>query len=63
MVSFTMGMFGAVAHPAVPFVNLMPVEGAMGITGALYPLWITMPKGFRKFMRDVGLVIANKVSK
>ncbi|MCH9663749.1 MAG: hypothetical protein K0U66_08875 [Gammaproteobacteria bacterium] len=58
MISFSMGSFGAVAHLAVQ--DWIPVEGAMGLAGAIYPLYITMPKELTQFFKGL---IERKVGK
>ncbi|MCH9662861.1 MAG: hypothetical protein K0U66_04260 [Gammaproteobacteria bacterium] len=62
LIAFGMALFGAVVQPAVPFVRDMPVEGAVGLFGGIYPACLTMPKGIRKLARDICLVIAKKAS-
>ncbi len=53
LISFGMAMFGALIQPAIPYVMNMPVEGAMGIAGAIYPLYVNIPKGLLQFIKSL----------
>ena len=60
IVAFFMSLFSCITYQGIPLVQDMPVEGAMGLAGALYPMWASVSPKAKLFMREVSLALIKR---
>ncbi len=59
-VALVMSLFSCITYQGIPLIQDMPIEGAMGVGGAIYPLWASVSPKAKLFMREVGLALIKR---